>query len=392
MKKFITIISVMAAFAAAFTSCNEEEIVGTADRDGLFLNKVELTLIKGNSEALVATVTPKGAAGLTWESSNTAVATVNEEGLVKAIGAGETVITATTGERTVECVVSVQSPVTYLHLDHSDVYIYKGTETEVVATVGPDDINVPFKYTWTSSDVSIFTVTPDAADPSKAVVRGVMGGFGTLYAQAGDVTTSIPVTIDVDLEGLTITGAPTGRIYKGDSFQLGVDKDPLDAIDVLSPVWSSSDETVMTVDQNGLVHAVGAGTASIIVESNGFSTSVEFTIKVMTTITFLPTSANYTTGDLTFAAVSGGGSNPSFYSSYFRLRNNNKLTFSVPEGLMIAEIKFTPYSASYSLPANVDTGSYDASSYTWTGESQEVTFTVTTSSTYMKGITVTYKD
>ena len=392
MKKFITIISVMAAFAAAFTSCNEEEIVGTADRDGLFLNKVELTLIKGNSEALVATVTPKGAAGLTWESSNTAVATVNEEGLVKAIGAGETVITATTGERTVECVVSVQSPVTYLHLDHSDVYIYKGTETEVVATVGPDDINVPFKYTWTSSDASIFTVTPDAADPSKAVVRGVMGGFGTLYAQAGDVTTSIPVTIDVDLEGLTITGAPTGKIYKGDSFQLGVDKDPLDAIDVLSPVWSSSDETVMTVDQNGLVHAVGAGTASIIVESNGFSTSVEFTIKVMTTITFLPTSANYTTGDLTFTAVSGGGTNPSFYSSYFRLRNNNKLTFSVPEGLMIAEIVFTPYSSSYSLPANVDTGSYDASSYTWTGESQEVTFTVTTSSTYMKGIKVTYKD
>ena len=171
MKKFITIISVMAAFAAAFTSCNEEEIVGTADRDGLFLNKVELTLIKCNSEALVATVTPKGAAGLTWVSANTDVATVDADGLVKAIGAGETVVTATTGERTVECVVSVNSPVTSLTLSASDVFIYKGTDTLIVATVGPDDINVPFKYTWTSSDESIFTVTPDAADPSKAVVR-----------------------------------------------------------------------------------------------------------------------------------------------------------------------------------------------------------------------------
>ena len=392
MKKFITIISVMAAFAAAFTSCNKEEIVGTADREGLFLNKVELTLIKGNSEALVATVTPKGAAELTWESADAAVATVDADGLVKAVGAGETVITATTGERTVECKITVKSPVTSLTLSADEVFIYKGEEIEITTTVGPDDINVPFTYTWTSSDESVFTVTPDSADPSKAVVKGRMGGFGTLYVQAGDVTTSIPVTIDVDLDGLTITGAPTGKIYVGDSFQLGVDKDPLDAIDVLSPVWSSSDETVMTVDQNGLVHAVGAGTASITVESNGFSASVEFTIKVMATITFLPTSANYTTGDLTFTAVSGGGTNPSFSSSYFRLRNNNKLTFSVPEGLMIAEIKFTPYSASYSLPANVDTGSYDASSYTWTGESQEVTFTVTTSSTYMKGITVTYKD
>lgn len=392
MKKFITIISVMAAFAAAFTSCVEEEIVGTADGEGLYLNKVELTLIKGNSEALVATVTPKDAATLVWSSAADSVATVDAEGLVHAVGAGETVITAAAAGRTVECVVSVKSPVTVLTLDQTEVFIYKGEEAEVNATVGPEDINVPFNYTWISSDESIFTVTADAENPSKAVIYGRMGGFATLYVQAGDVTTSIPVTIDVDLAGLTITGAPTGKIYKGDSFQLGVDKDPLDAIDVLSPVWSSSDETVMTVDQNGLVHAVGAGTASIIVESNGFSASVELTIKVMTTVTFLPTSANYSTGDLTFAAANGGGSNPSFYSSYFRLRNNNTLTFSVPEGLLIAEIKFTPYSSSYSLPANVDTGSYDASSYTWTGESQEVTFTVTTSSTYMRGITVTYKD
>lgn len=388
MKKFITIVSMMAAFAAAITSCNKEEIVGTADGEGLYLNKVELTLIKGNSEALVATVTPKDAAKLTWASADNAVATVDTKGLVQAVGAGETTITATAAGRKVECVVSVQSPVTVLTLDKTEIFIYKGEETEVVATVGPEDINVPFKYTWTSSDESIFTVTADAADPSKAVVKGKMGGFATLYVQAGDVTTSIPVTIDVDLAGLVITGVPTGKVYKGDSFQLGVDKDPLDAIDVLSPVWSSSDESILTVDQNGLVNAVGAGTASIIVESNGFSTSVEFTVKVMTTIEFLPTSANYTTGDLTFSATG----NASFYSSYFRLRSNNTLTFSVPEGLKIAEIVFTPYSASYALAANVDNGSYNASTYTWTGESQSVTFTVTTSSTYMRGIKVTYKD
>lgn len=388
MKKFITIVSMMAAFAAAITSCNKEEIVGTADGDGLYLNKVELTLVKGNSEALVATVTPKDAAKLTWTSADNAVATVDSEGLVLAVGAGETTITATAADKKVECVVSVMSPVTVLALDKTEVFIYKGEETEVVATVGPEDINVPFKYTWTSSDESIFTVTADATDPNKAVVKGKMGGFATLFAQAGDVIVSIPVTIDVDLAGLVITGAPTGKVYKGDSFQLGVDKDPLDAIDVLSPVWSSSDESILTVDQNGVVNAIGAGTASITVSSNGFSTSVEFTVKVMTTVTFLPTSANYTTGDLTFAATG----NASFYSSYFRLRSNNTLTFSVPEGLMIAEIKFTPYSASYALAANVDTGTYTASSYTWTGESRVVTFTVTTSSTYMKGITVTYKD
>lgn len=378
----------MAAFAAAFTSCKKEEIVGTADGDGLFLNKVELTLVKGNAETLVATVTPKGAASLTWNSANDAVATVDAAGLVQAVGAGETVVTASAAGRQVECVVKVQSPVTVLTLDKDEVFIYKGEQTEVVATVGPEDINVPFKYTWTSSDESVFTVTPDAEDPGKAVVKGKMGGFGTLYVQAGDVTTSIPVTIDVDLAGLVITGVPSGKVFKGDSFQLGVAKDPIDAIDELSPVWSSSDENVMTVDQNGLVTATGPGTATITVESNGFSASVELTIKVMVTVSFLPNSANYVNGELTWTSTG----NLSYYSSYVRLRSNNTMTLKVPEGYSISEVKFTPYSSSYALAANVDSGSYDAASYTWTGDSNEVTFTVTTSSTYIRGVTVTYKD
>ena len=376
----------MAAFAAAFTSCDEEAIVGTADRNGLFLNKVELTLVKGNSEALVATVTPKGAAELTWESSDPAVATVNAEGLVRAIGAGETVVTATTGERTVECVVSVQSPVTFIHLDHSDVYIYKGTETQVVATVGPDDINVQFQYTWTSSAESIFTVTPDSADPSKAVVRGVRGGFGTLYVQAGDITTSIPVTIDVDLEGLVITGLPSGKVFKGDSFQLEVVKNPIDAIDELSPVWSSSDENVFTVDQNGLVTVMGPGTATITVESNGFTASVEKTANVLTTVEFYPNALPYTIEDLTFNTTA------SRYASYMYVQSNRTLTFTVPEGYKIVEIFVTTYSSSYKLYASANTGSYDQPTATWTGESNEVVLTNTGSSTYLKKFTVTYKD
>lgn len=376
----------MAAFAAAFTSCNKEEIVGTADRDGLYLNKVELTLVKGNSEALVATVTPKGAAELTWESADAAVATVDAEGLVKAVGAGETTVKATTGERTVECKITVKSPVTSLTLSAEEVFIYKGEEMEVTTTVGPDDINVPFTYTWTSSDESVFTVRPDSADPSKAVVKGRMGGFGTLYVQAGDVTTSIPVTIDVDLAGLVISGMPSGKVFKGDSFQLEVLKDPIDAIDVLSPVWSSSDENVFTVDQTGLVTVIGPGTATITVESNGFTASVEKTANVLTTVEFFPNALPYTIEDLTF------NSTGSRSTSYMYLRTNNTLTFTVPEGYKIVEIFVTTYSSNYKLYASANTGSYDQPTTTWTGESNEVVLTNTGSATYVKKFKVTYKD
>ena len=114
MKKFVKILSVMAALAAAFTSCEKDSIVGTADGSGLYLNKTELTLVKGTAETLVATVTPKGAASLTWASADETVATVDGEGVVTAVGAGETVVSAAAGEMKVECLVKVQSPVTSL--------------------------------------------------------------------------------------------------------------------------------------------------------------------------------------------------------------------------------------------------------------------------------------
>lgn len=387
MKKLIIIMSVIAAMTAAITSCEKEAIVGTNDGEGLYLNKVELTLVKGYSETLVATVTPKDASSVKWSSSDAAVATVDAEGLVTAVGAGETVITANAGGRNVECLVKVQSPVTSLSLDKTEVFIYKGTETEVNATVGPEDINVPFKYIWISSDESVFKVTPDAEDPSKAVVKGLMGGFATLYVQAGDVTTSIPVTIDVDLEGLVIEGAPTDKIYTGDVFQLNVVKNPIDAIDEISPVWSSSDENVLTVDQTGLVTAVGGGTATVTVESNGFTATLDLTINVLVTVSFYPNYKDYTVnGDLSFHSSFSIGS----YYSY--VRSGDVMKFVAAEGLKITEIAVETYGGYYPFYADVDSGSYDDSTHVWTGNANEVTFTVKRESTYLTGFTVTYKN
>ena len=387
MKKLIIIMSVIAAMTAAITSCEKEAIVGTNDGEGLYLNKVELTLVKGYSETLVATVTPKDASSVKWSSSDAAVATVGSKGLVQAVGAGETTVTVNAGGMQVECLVKVQSPVTLLSLDKKEVFIYKGTETEVKATVGPEDINVPFEYIWISSDESVFKVTPDAEDPSKAVVKGLMGGFATLYVQAGDVTTSIPVTIDVDLEGLVIEGAPTEKIYTGDVFQLNVVKNPIDAIDEISPVWSSSDETVLTVDQTGLVTAVGGGTATVTVESNGFTATLDLTINVLVTVSFYPNYKDYTVnGDLSFHSSFTIGS----YYSY--VRSGDVMKFVAAEGLKITEIAVQTYGGYYPFYADVDSGSYNDSTHVWTGDANEVTFTVKRESTYLTGFTVTYKN
>lgn len=388
MKKFITILSVMAALAAAFTSCEKEAIVGTADGEGLYLNKTEITLVKGNAEALVATVTPKDAATLKWTSADAAVASVDGKGVVTAVGAGETVVSATAGGMKVECLVKVQSPVTSVSLDKTEIYINKGESAEVAATVGPDDINVDFNYNWISSDETIFTVTADATDPSKAVVHGNMGGFGTLYLQTGDVTASIPVTINVELEGIVITGTPTGKIYAGDSFQLGVAKNPLDAIVDLSPVWSSSDDSILAVDQNGVVTAMGPGTATITVASNGFTATWEATVKVLNTVSFLPNSATVSVdSNLTFSTTAYY-----FVSSYFYVDSGDKLTFSLPEGYTMTQVVIQSYgNNSYKVYGSPDSGTYDEGAQIWTGEANQLVFTLSQYS-YITKLIVTYKD
>ncbi|MBD5248546.1 MAG: leucine-rich repeat protein [Barnesiella sp.] len=73
------------------------------------LNKSELNLTVGDSETLIASLLPENATEtVTWSSADEAVATVDVDGLVKAVSVGTTTITATTVDGlTAECSVTV---------------------------------------------------------------------------------------------------------------------------------------------------------------------------------------------------------------------------------------------------------------------------------------------
>lgn len=80
---------------------------------GISLNKTSLTLPEGNSETLTATINPSNATNqnVTWNSSDTSVATVDASGKVTAVKAGTATITVTTkdGGKTATCSVTVKS-------------------------------------------------------------------------------------------------------------------------------------------------------------------------------------------------------------------------------------------------------------------------------------------
>ncbi len=80
---------------------------------GVGLDRVEATILTGSTQQLVATVSPLDATdqGISWSSTDEAVASVDESGLVSGVKVGSATITATTidGGFTAGCAVTVVS-------------------------------------------------------------------------------------------------------------------------------------------------------------------------------------------------------------------------------------------------------------------------------------------
>jgi uncharacterized protein YjdB len=146
---------------------------------------------------------------------------------------------------------------------------------DATGVVGSPDTSV----TWTSSDDSVATV--DAA----GLVTGVAEGTATITATSvfdTSVSGSATVTVSVAdaIGGIEVSPA-TATVDEGDTEQLtatltGVVGSPDEGVS-----WSSSDDSVATVDGDGLVTAVGVGTATITASSDfdgGLTDSAEITV------------------------------------------------------------------------------------------------------------------
>ena len=259
------------------------------------LNKTTLSIIEGESETLTATVKPDNATDktVTWSSSDEKIATV-KDGKVTAVKVGEATITATAGDKTVECKVTVSPvPVSSVTLDHTSLELEIGETATLVASVKPDNA-ADKTVTWTSSDTKIATV--DASGEVTAVEEGET----TITAKAGDKKAECKVTVkrvpvtSVSLDKITL------ELTEGESASLTATVSPDNATDK-TVTWSSSDATVATVDDNGKVTAVKAGTATITAKSGDKSASCAVTVKAafvaVTSVELNKTSLELTEGN-----------------------------------------------------------------------------------------------
>lgn len=183
-------------------TCNITVNVPTVAVTGVSLNKTSLTLVEGNSEALIATVAPSNATNqsVTWESSNTSVATVDSNGKVSASTAGSSLITVKTvdGNKTASCNLTVQSAtvaVTGVSLDQTSSTLTVGNTLALTATVTPSNATNK-NITWSSSNTNVATV-------SNGTVTAVAAGSATITA-ASTAYPSIKATCTITVENAVI--------------------------------------------------------------------------------------------------------------------------------------------------------------------------------------------
>lgn len=110
MKKFF-LLTVMAVFMLAGCEPKNTDPI-PVPVESVTLNEPEITLLVGEDFQLTAEVLPENADNKTivWESSDTAIAAVDENGLVTAVAAGNAIVTATVDDKNATCTVIVNEP------------------------------------------------------------------------------------------------------------------------------------------------------------------------------------------------------------------------------------------------------------------------------------------
>jgi len=229
--------------------------------DGLLLNFTDKVIYVDGSFQLKVSVSPSEATelGVTWKSSNAKVASVSAKGFVEGLTGGTTVITCTTtdGGYSAVCVVTVRELVSTITINQESYKLGTGKTVVLKATVSTQTSSNQ-KVTWISSNQDIATVS------QKGKVLGVSTGYATITAIAKDgseVEDSCEIRVVKLVTTLTLN-KNYASLLVGDNLDLKATIKPSNST-YRTAKWTSSDNKVAIVDEDGVITALKAGEAMI---------------------------------------------------------------------------------------------------------------------------------
>ncbi|KHD38501.1 hypothetical protein NL50_03050 [Clostridium acetobutylicum] len=184
----------------------EVKLVKSPDAQSISVDPNQSSLVVGNTTTLKATTNPTDAwiASTSWNSSNTAVATVDADGKVTAISAGTATITATVnGNLTASSNITVTSPITVasVSLSKTTDSLNVGDTDTLTANILPTNATKK-DVTWKSSNNSVATVD------NTGKVTAISAGTANITATSvdGNQTGSCSVTVkSTQTDGISVS-------------------------------------------------------------------------------------------------------------------------------------------------------------------------------------------
>lgn len=271
----------------------------------------------GDTAKLEASVYPSNAEDKTisWESSDTSVLVVSSTGSLTAVGVGTATITAKTSRGT-----SKKFTITVNEVIAESISI-ANNETEILLE---DTQTLECEFTpenttdktveWSSSDESVISVSSDGEITANKL------GTVTITATHKGLTDSIDIEVrPIDAESIEIVlpddtetnddGIP--KINKGSEIQLKAEILPENTT-YKEIEWSVSDETIASIDENGVLTANETGTITITATAKSGVTK-EMEIEVYSN------AGDTTAGVIGLAVIGGGGA-----AWYFRRKKKKE--------------------------------------------------------------------
>ena len=271
------------------------------------LDKGELVLWATNqTESIKATVTPENAEDkdVVWESLDTSIVTVDQKGNVTAVTDGTTFVKCSLKSNPkvfASCEVTVQVP------EPSKPATIKATSITVepkVLNLNTNDYFVDYlEYKILPENSDETDVVWESDNPKVAMVsedgQVTANGVGTTTVRCYiETNPSISATCTVNVKGSTepevvkVSGISLNpdidlKIEEGSSYAIKATVSPSNATNS-SVKWASSSPDVATVDDNGNVTALKAGSTTITctaVDGSGVSASCTVTVKAKSTTT-----------------------------------------------------------------------------------------------------------
>ena len=223
------------------------------------------------------TAAQSGNYNISFEPADARIAAVNANGVVTGVSAGETTITVTTedGGFTGACAINVYNQaVTGVTIEPSEAELTVGSSTKLTATVLPENASNK-NVVYSVDDESILSVDQDGN------VTGLSAGTATVTVttEDGGFSASAEITvIPVRVTGVSIS-PKAASVGLGHTIQLTASIKPSNAANK-NLSWSVSDETIISVDDQGTVTGLSLGTATVTVttEDGGFTASAEITV------------------------------------------------------------------------------------------------------------------